>query len=107
MKIVELIIVDDSALYSLDHVLAVSGLSADDIEDLVDIGVIAPAGFSAARRFDAHQVFTMQTARRLRDDFELDRNGLALALTLLSRISALEAQLSEASTKRATGQDIS
>ena len=38
-------------------------------------------------------VVTVRTARRLRDDFELDRNGVALALTLLRRIAQLEAEV--------------
>lgn len=32
-------------------------------------------------------------ARRLRDDFELDRAGLALALRLMQRIDALEQEI--------------
>ncbi|WP_369125181.1 chaperone modulator CbpM, partial [Cryobacterium sp. RTS3] len=40
-----------------------------------------------------------RTARRLRDDFELDGHGLAVALNLLRRIRELEAQLTHAQAK--------
>lgn len=99
MNIVELIIVDDGALYSIEHVVAASGLSSDDIEDLIESGAIASASESAPHRFDSHQVLTIQAARRLRDDFQLDRHGLALVLTLLQRISVLEAQLNDVKAK--------
>jgi chaperone modulatory protein CbpM len=34
-----------------------------------------------------------RTARRLRDDFELNPNGLALAMRLLATVEALECEL--------------
>ena len=43
--------------------------------------------------FELAHVVTVKTARRLRDDFQLESLGLALALTLLRRADELEAQL--------------
>jgi len=45
------------------------------------------------RMFQLRYVVTVKTARRLRDDFELDRRGLALALSLLQRIDELQAEI--------------
>ena len=58
-------------------------------------GVIWPADAAVQpRSFHLLHVVTVRQARRLRDDFELDSNGVALAMTLLRRISVLERALS-------------
>lgn len=102
LTVTEAVWLNDSAYCRIEHLAEVSGLTVGDIEDLVDSGVIAPAETPLApdadtdkqtRYFQLHYVVTVKTARRLRDDFQLDRPGLALALTLLGRIEALEAQL--------------
>jgi chaperone modulatory protein CbpM len=73
----------------------VSGLSLDEVEDLVANGVIPPADAPANPRcFHLLHVVTVRQARRLRDDFELDSNGVALAMTLRRRIRVLEQALS-------------
>lgn len=80
---------------TIEHLVEASGLSLDEIEDLVEIGVIWPAdAVTAPRRFHLLHVVTVRQARRLRDVFELDINGVGLAMTLLRRISALEQALS-------------
>ncbi len=85
----------EGAVCTLEHLAEVSGLSLDDVEDLVASGVIWPADAAAqARSFHLLHVVTVRQARRLRDDFELDNNGVALAMTLLRRISELEQMLS-------------
>jgi chaperone modulatory protein CbpM len=79
---------------SIEHLAEVSGLSIAELSDLVDSGVIEPVD-QAARppAFYLGSIVTANTARRLRDDFELDRNGLALALRLIQRIRRLELEL--------------
>ena len=80
---------------TIEHLAEVSGLSVDEIEDLAVSGVIWPADAAAQPRcYHLLHVVTVRQARRLRDDFELDRNGVALAMTLLRRISVLEQALS-------------
>lgn len=78
----------------IEYLAEVSGLSMEEIEDLIENGVITPAEPSAEPRvFQLHCVVTVKTARRLRDDFQLESHGLTLALTLLRRISDLQATL--------------
>jgi chaperone modulatory protein CbpM len=89
----EAVWLNDRELCSLDHLAEVSGLSLDELTDLIDNGVLVPADAGPPRRFRLTYVVTVKTARRLRDDFQLDRAGLALALTLLRRAEALQAQL--------------
>ena len=72
----------------------VSGLSLDDIEVLVVSGVIWPMDAATQPRcFHLLHVVTVRQARRLRDDFKLDSNGVALAMTLLRRVKVLKRAL--------------
>jgi chaperone modulatory protein CbpM len=71
-----------------------SGLSEADIHELADYGAIEPIDPQASpRAFAAQSLIVARTACRLRDDFELNLHGVALALTLLDRVHDLEAQL--------------
>ncbi len=79
---------------TLDDLSAISGLTRDELEELVATGLLQPAAAHATNpRFRAECVIVARTARRLRDDFELDRQGLTVAVSLLGRIRALEAEL--------------
>jgi chaperone modulatory protein CbpM len=91
---------NDTDVCQIEHLAEVSGLSIEEIEDLIENGVIVPAEPSAPPRFfQLRYVMTVKTARRLRDDFELDRHGVTLALTLLRRIGELEAELNTLQAK--------
>lgn len=94
MQVTQAVWLNDTAVCSIEHLVEVSGLSLDEIRYLVEDGVIEPVDASnSAAAFHLVHVLTARQARRLRDDFELDRNGLALALTLLRRIDSLEQAL--------------
>ena len=76
------------------HLSEVSGLDRAELQMLVDSGALSPlpeAGDNPTFAAGAMQV--ARTARRLRDDFELNSNGLALAMRLLARVEALEREL--------------
>jgi chaperone modulatory protein CbpM len=99
----ESIWLNDTDVCRIEHLAELSGLSIEEIEDLVESGVIETADDSTQaaptddrkqqRRFQLQYVVTVKTARRLRDDFQLDRHGVALALALLRRIGELEAEV--------------
>ncbi len=92
----EMLWLDEHTTISLSELSELSGLSPDDLNELIDYGIIAPVEPGMTRTaFHAHCVLTAKTARRLRDDFELDTRGLALAMTLIERMHELEAQLRE------------
>jgi len=92
MQLTHAVWLNESDVCSIEHLAEVSGLSIEEIEDLVDSGLMEPAA-APARSFHLLHVVTVRQARRLRDDFQLDRNGLALAMTLVRRIEALEQAL--------------
>jgi len=77
-----------------------SGLTAEEVQWLMESGALMPLPSPQAEapppeslRFSAAALPVARLARRLRDDFELDRAGLALALRLMQRIDALEQEV--------------
>jgi chaperone modulatory protein CbpM len=85
---------NDHGVCSAQQLAEASGLSAEELDDLIGNGVIAAVDDSARpKTFHLRYVVTANTARRLRDDFELDRNGMVLALALMCRIDALQGDL--------------
>jgi hypothetical protein len=79
---------------TLAELAELSGLPATELADLVDNGILTPLEPAATEVcFGADCLATARTAARLRADFELQPSGLTLALTLLERVRALEAQL--------------
>ncbi|WP_019140980.1 chaperone modulator CbpM [Noviherbaspirillum massiliense] len=79
---------------SIEHLAEMSGLSLDELRELMEWGVITPVDVQApAPSFHLNYVVVARTARRLREDFELDRHGTAVALMLLQRIHELETEL--------------
>lgn len=90
----EAVWLDENASCSLLMLAEASGLSSTELEWLVEAGVLAPLDTPQATAcFPASTLPVARMARRLRDDFELDRLGLAVALRLLERIDALEREL--------------
>lgn len=84
----------ETGVCRIEHLVEVSGLSLEEVQDLLHTGVIAPTQSDVQPFFfELRHVMTVKTARRLRDDFQLDANGVALALTLVRRIDELEAQV--------------
>jgi chaperone modulatory protein CbpM len=80
---------------SSNQLAELSGLSEAEIDELTDYGAIAPKDTDVQQRsFDAQCIVAVRTARRLRDDFDLNMHGVTLALTLLDRVHDLETQLS-------------
>ncbi|KAF3995932.1 hypothetical protein HAV38_21365 [Glaciimonas immobilis] len=98
--IVEAVWLNDAGLCSLEQLAEFSGLTRAELEDLVEMGEIAPTSVDAENNlYQTHYIVIARTARRLRDDFELDGRGMAVALNLLRRIRDLEAQLNNAQAK--------
>jgi chaperone modulatory protein CbpM len=94
VEITEAVWLDERQEFSLEELAELSGLSEPELRQLIDYDALSPAGLHAgAAAFDADCLATARAACRLRNDFDLDAGGLALALTLLRRIHDLEAQV--------------
>jgi chaperone modulatory protein CbpM len=90
----EWIWLNEEGVCSAQFLGEVSGLTQDELDDLIENGVISPVDIHAQpKAFQLRHVVTANTARRMRDDFELDRHGVVLAMTLMKRIDELEAEL--------------
>ena len=89
---------DEHHVFSLTEIVALSGLSLAEVQHLLDCDALSPvaavepaADFNASQaRFSAECLALARAASRLRNDFDLDANGLALTLRLLNRIHELE-----------------
>ena len=93
-ELTEAVWLDEHGVVTLIELAECSGLSEDDLRDLVELGALAPLEAETTElRFDARCIVAARTASRLRHDFELDAHGLALALCLLDRVEELEAEV--------------
>ena len=91
--------------YSVDEVAEMSGLPAEILETLAEVGVLPTGGVVGQRTticFASESITLARAAGRIRDHFELDERGLAVAVSLLRRVRSLEARLAEV---QATGAD--
>jgi len=98
----------EQAEITVEQLAELTGLSPELLRELVDYGALmgtnahAPVDakppdvqISEQWSFAADCVVAVRTARRLRDDFDLDPNALSVALMLIERIQKLETQLRE------------
>ena len=101
IQITESIWLNTTESCTLEQLLEASGLTRTDLQDLIDLGAIEPTNQDPDHYlFRADCIVIARTARRLRDDFELNAAGLALALNLLQRIDELEEEINRAPLKR-------
>ncbi|MFO1419012.1 MAG: chaperone modulator CbpM [Methylotetracoccus sp.] len=83
---------------SLTEFTEISGLTIDEIRELVGMGILSPGGNSDQDwTFDHSLMERSRRLRRLREDLDLQLglDGLAMAYWLLGRIEELEQQLCE------------
>lgn len=85
---------NDTGVCTMVHLSEVSGLNQDELQVLIESGALSPQQEAdAAPAFAASAMLVARTARRLRDDFGLNPDGLALAMRLLARVETLEREL--------------
>ena len=78
----------------LDELVSATGLTQEEIVELVEYGVFQPLGQARVQwRFTARSITLGRSASRLRTDFDLGVPGLALVAALLERIEMLEAEI--------------
>ena len=90
----EVLWLDEHREISLRELIEMSGLREAELLELVHCGVIQAQGQpDAGYRFSARVVTVARTACRLRNDFDLDTQGLSVALRLLERVRTLEDEI--------------
>jgi chaperone modulatory protein CbpM len=94
MSYYEATLLEEHIQIALDELERASGLSIEEITELVEYGVFQPQGGRPHEwRFAARCIAVGRRAHRLRSDFELSTSGLALTLSLLERIEELEREM--------------
>ena len=91
---VEAVWLTEDARFSLAELAELAGIPEAEVRELVEYGAVLPVDPAApAWIFDGRCLLTMRTAGRLRVGFDLEPHGVALIVSLLERIQALESQL--------------
>lgn len=99
-ELTELQWLDTAQEVSLSALMQISGMPEPELRELVACGALTPLDAEAAAwSFTAAQAARMRSASRLRADFDLDVQGLIVALALLERVHALEQRLQELSAQ--------
>ena len=94
LELTETLWLDERGSVTLVELSECSGLTESELRELVDMGALEPLDIDAAQlSFGSRCIVAARAACRLRDDFELDTSGLAVALSLLDRVRELEAEL--------------
>ncbi len=71
-----------------------SGLTADELAELVAYGALTPCDPAAATwTFEARWMVVARHASRLKRDYELDPYGVSVVLSYCERIERLEAEI--------------
>ena len=96
---------ESRADYSTGEAVEWSGLPQPLLDDLVACGALPTSGPETGQRFEAEGLVLARAARRLRDHFELDEQGLAVAVSLLRRVRTLEAELTRVRARAAVVVD--
>jgi len=90
----EVLWLDEHRVVSLAELVEMSGLSQEEVLELVHGGAIPVREMrGTVCTFSSHVVTVARTASRLRDELELDLAGLGVALRLLDRVRGLEQEI--------------
>jgi chaperone modulatory protein CbpM len=94
VELTETLWLDERGTVTLVELSQCSGLSENELRELVEVGALEPLDAEAPQwSFGSRCIVSARAASRLRNDFELDTSGLAVALSLLERVRELELEV--------------
>ena len=94
VELTEAVWLEERGTLTLIELSQCSGLTEPELRDLVELGALSPLDPEAHDlSFEPRCIVVARAACRLRNDFELDVPGLAVALSLLERVQELELEL--------------
>jgi chaperone modulatory protein CbpM len=92
-------VLDETAAYSLGQCCALCRINAQMIQEMIDEGVISPAGNNPQNWcFGAIEIKRIQVTIRLQQDLRINLPGAALALDLLEKLTEMEQLISSVRT---------
>ena len=83
------LVLDERAVYTLTELGRASGLGADQLLTMVEVGILEPIPERPEWCFTGSSVSRLQTALRLQRDLGVNPEGAALALDLLDELNRL------------------
>jgi chaperone modulatory protein CbpM len=90
-------VLDETTAYSLGQCCALCRINAQMIQEMIDEGVISPAGNSPRDWcFGAVDIKRIQITIRLQQDLRINLPGAALALDLLEQLAEMQQLISSA-----------
>lgn len=90
----EVLWLDENRVVGLGELVEISGLTREELIELVQGGAIPVREVQGADYvFSAQVISVARTACRLRDELELDIAGLVVTLRLLDRVRGLEEEI--------------
>ena len=93
-QVVEVRWLDARETVTVPELSRVCGLSAAELDELVEYGALTPLQHGQSERaFSAEWVVPLRTAGRLRQDFDLDLFAVSILLGYLNRIEELEREV--------------
>lgn len=95
------IILEDTARLTLRELCEACAVNAEFIAELVDEGVLEPAGIEKSHWcFTGFSLQRVRTAKHLQQDLRINLAGVALALELLDEVRQLREQLNRVAESR-------
>lgn len=102
-KILTGVIVEENAELSLTELSRACSSSTEWLIELVDEGVLEPAGrLQTQWRFSGASLKRARTARRLHEDLNINLAGVALALDLIEEIETMRERLRRMETNNSS-----
>lgn len=92
VDLTEVVWLSEGHLVSYHELQQLSGLDDREIHLLVESGALTPQD-PHTDQFDSALIDLLRRLSHLKQDFELDSNGMCLSLSLLQKIHSLERQL--------------
>lgn len=92
--VIESRVLDDATWLSLRELCQLCGVTAEELSEMVDEGLVDPSGAGPQEwHFRANAVARVQAARRLQADLGVNLAGAALALDLVEELRRLRERL--------------
>lgn len=93
LKIIEGILQDGSAHYTLVELSEISVIELSFLHEMIEEGIIEPKVTEPTLQFDYNALQRAKKAFRLHRDLAINLEGISLILDLLDKIKALEKEL--------------
>ena len=88
------IVIEEQPKLSLEELCVACHVTPDDIQDMVDFGVIdVENNILETYEFDMHHLRRVRTAIHLQQDLEVNLAGAALVLDLMDEVEQLRTQV--------------